>query len=78
MTNLYGSAEFKSHCLQLIDTVAESGQPIVVTKRGKPVARLVPIEAASAPSAYGYLEGSVRFTDDLLSTGEQWEADQSS
>ena len=35
------ASEFKAKCLQLIDEVAASGEPIEITKRGKPVARLV-------------------------------------
>jgi prevent-host-death family protein len=36
------AAEFKAKCLKVMDEVAETGEPVVVTKRGKPVARLVP------------------------------------
>ena len=76
MTSLYGSAEFKAHCLQILDEVAESGKPVTVTKRGKPVARVVAIEVAEPRSAYGYLEGTAKWDDDLLSTGESWNADR--
>jgi prevent-host-death family protein len=47
------AARFKAHCLRLLDEVSETGETIVVTKRGKPVAKVEPIEAP--PS----LEGSV-------------------
>lgn len=36
------ASEFKAKCLELIDEVAESGEEIVITKRGRPVSRLVP------------------------------------
>ena len=36
------AGEFKAKCLKLMDEVNESGIPIVITKRGKPVSRLVP------------------------------------
>ena len=36
------ASEFKAKCLQLMDEVAESGQEIVITKKGKPVSRLTP------------------------------------
>lgn len=36
------ASEFKTRCLQLMDEVAESGQEIVITKKGKPVSRLTP------------------------------------
>lgn len=56
------AARFKAQCLKLLDEVAETGKTIVVTKRGKPVAKLEPIE--EPPS----LVGSVTFlvTDDEL------------
>ena len=40
------AGEFKSKCLRLMDEVAETGVPIIVTKRGRPVSRLVPVEPA--------------------------------
>ena len=49
------AGRFKAECLRLLDDVAETGETIVVTKRGKPVAKLEPIEAP--PS----LVGSVTF-----------------
>ncbi len=38
----YKASEFKAKCLQLMDEVAETGSSIVITKRGRPVSRLVP------------------------------------
>lgn len=49
------AGEFKAKCLKLLDEVAETGETIVVTKRGKPVARLGPMEPP--PS----LKGSVTY-----------------
>jgi prevent-host-death family protein len=49
------ASQFKARCLALLDEVAESGQALVVTKRGKPVAR---VEAFDPPRS---LEGSVTF-----------------
>jgi len=54
------AGEFKSKCLALLDQVAVTRQEIVVTKRGRAVARLVPIE--KAPS----LRGSVLQADDII------------
>lgn len=39
------ASEFKARCLALIDQVADSGESLTVTKRGKPLARLVPMDA---------------------------------
>lgn len=45
MDNRYvAAAEFKANCLRLMDEVARQRRPIIITKRGKPVARLVPVE----------------------------------
>lgn len=49
------AGKFKAECLALLDEVAASGEELIVTKRGKPVARVLPLEAP--PS----LEGSVTF-----------------
>jgi prevent-host-death family protein len=40
-----GAGYFKQHCLSIIDEVAETHQPVVISKRGKPMAKLVPITA---------------------------------
>lgn len=49
------ASRFKAQCLALLDEVAETGQPLVVTKHGKPVARVEPIEPPRS------LAGSVTF-----------------
>jgi prevent-host-death family protein len=70
------SSDFKARCLQILDEVERTGTSVLVTKRGRPVARLVPLAGAEAPS----LLGSVRFPagDSLLDpTGEHWQAEGS-
>jgi prevent-host-death family protein len=58
------AGEFKARCLAILDDVQRTRQSVVVTKRGKPVARLVPVEEADdIPS----LRGSVLYEGDLLS-----------
>ena len=42
--NQIGAEEFKTHCLKLIDRVNQTKQPITITKHGKPLAKLTPIE----------------------------------
>lgn len=64
------AGEFKARCLALLDRVAETGEELVVTKRGKPVARLVPVEPPKP------LRGSVVWEGDLISPiGEDWAAE---
>lgn len=54
-----GSAVFKARCLELIDRVRETRTEIVVTRHGRPVARLVPYDAPDRVSLIGALPGSV-------------------
>jgi prevent-host-death family protein len=37
------AGQFKQHCLRLLDEVGASGEPLVITKRGRPIAQLVPV-----------------------------------
>lgn len=68
------AGEFKAECLSLLDNVARTRLPLVITKRGKPVAQLVPMP--EAPALFGALSGSVVHQDDLLSgVGDTWDAD---
>ena len=55
----YAVAEFKARCLELMDRVRETGTEYVVTKHGKPVAKLVPYTESAKPSFFGSLKGSV-------------------
>ena len=64
---------FKARCLKLLDEVAETGQEVIVTKRGKPVARLVPL----VPKVHKSLLGSVLKQGDLVAPiGGHWDADR--
>jgi prevent-host-death family protein len=56
------AGRFKAECLSLLDDVAATGRPLVVTKRGRPVARVVPV-ARLKPGA---LKGVVRFVGDIV------------
>jgi prevent-host-death family protein len=68
------AGEFKAKCLQLMDQVAESGNGIVITKRGRPVARLVPIESPPAKLA-GFFGGKIEIDGDIISpVGDTWDA----
>lgn len=70
------AAEFKAKCLKLIDEVAHTHEPLVITKRGKPVAKLVPIEDETPVSLYGCMKGTVTFLGDILSPiDESWSAE---
>lgn len=65
------AAKFKAQCLSLLDEVDAEG--LVITKRGKPVAKLIPI-ASEFASLIGALEGKVEIKADILSTRLDWRA----
>lgn len=66
------ASKFKEQCLALLDRVDQEG--IVVTKRGRPVAKLIPFGAESA-SLVGSLKGKIRIKGPILSTGSRWNAE---
>jgi prevent-host-death family protein len=69
------AADFKTHCLRLIEEVRQGHGEVVITRYGTPVARLVPY-TEGAMSIFGFLSGTVVSHGDLISpTGEEWEAD---
>ena len=70
------AGQFKARCLSLIDQVSRTHQVIIITKRGKPVARLVPLEEEKPRRLYGFFSGHVVEEGDIVSpTGEAWGAE---
>jgi prevent-host-death family protein len=68
---------FKAQCLALMEDVRSTRQPIVITKRGKPVAKLVPVENGKKDDWIGRLDGKFKTTGDIVSPVvplEDWEA----
>jgi prevent-host-death family protein len=74
MIRMIAASLFKAECLALLDEVADAGDSLIVTKRGRPVAMVGPIREPAS------LRGSVRFNvsdDDLLvPLAERWDADR--
>lgn len=66
MPRTMSAAEFKAKCLKVMDEVAAGGEPVVVTKRGKPVVQLVPV-VKRAKSLFGFYKGKVRILGDIVS-----------
>ncbi len=56
---------FKAKCLHIMDEVSKSRQSIIITKHGKPVAKLIPIEKETT-KIYGKLKGSVTLLADIM------------
>jgi prevent-host-death family protein len=65
------AAKFKEQCLAVLDSVGPDG--IVITKHGKPVAKLVPITTESA-ELIGRMRGRIKIKGDITTTGVRWDA----
>ncbi len=70
-----GAAKFKEQCLALLDRLDAEG--LIVTKHGRPVARVLPFETQSA-ALIGSLRHKVKIQGDILTTGLRWDADAQS
>ncbi len=70
-----GAAKFKERCLALLDDLDQDG--LVITKRGKPIARLLPYERQHA-ELIGSLRHKMEIRGGILSTGIEWDADAES
>jgi prevent-host-death family protein len=66
------AAKFKEQCLALLDNLDPEG--IIVTKHGKPVARLIPASSDCA-DLIGSMKGKIRVQSDILSTELKWDAE---
>lgn len=78
VTKRISAAQFKAQCLRLMDQVEAQRGEVVITKRGKPVAKLVPIEEAPR-SVFGCMAGTVEILGDLIeptTDPNDWEANR--
>ena len=70
------AAEFKAKCLKLIDEVAATRKPLIITKRGRPVASVVPIVNAAPQKMFGYMKGTGEIVGDIVKVPhEPWAAE---
>jgi prevent-host-death family protein len=68
------AGSFKAHCLAVMDEVQAKRQTVLITKRGKPVAKLVPVDQ-KADDIYGFLRGKGVITGDVIAPAiDDWGA----
>ncbi len=71
-----GATEFKAHCLEVLDNVERTRTPLTITKRGKPVAQIVPV-AGEKRQLFGGGKGEVLYMGDIISPIDvEWEAER--
>lgn len=70
------AGEFKAKCLKLMDEVASTHEPLVITKRGIPVVMMVPVVPEKAPPLFGYMAGTAAVRGDIIAPIDvEWEAE---
>ena len=67
------AAEFKAKCLRILDELQPEG--IVITKRGRPVAKVLPATTVDNRKLIGSMKGKIQIKGDIFSTGVQWNAE---
>jgi prevent-host-death family protein len=67
------AAEFKAKCLRILDELEPDG--IVITKRGRPVAKVLPAVAVDNQKLIGSMKGQIQIKGDIFSTGVRWNAE---
>jgi prevent-host-death family protein len=60
------AGKFKVHCLSVMKDVQATGEPVVITKRGTPVVKVVPVES-DENELFGFLAGEFKITGDIES-----------
>ncbi len=69
------AGEFKAQCLAIMDKVSKNREPVVITKHGKPVVKLVPAENKT-DDIFDYMAGKARVVGDIVgpvTPAEDWE-----
>jgi len=69
------AGKFKDICLKTLDDVAKTRTPVIITKRGRPIAKLMPYVEPTAKK--GLIGSILKETGDPFSTGEEWDASHS-
>lgn len=76
MSRMIKASEFKAKCLAVLDEVERTRQSVVITKRGKPVAELVP-HVSKKKELWGLLKGELFIEGDIISPIDvEWEAEK--
>ena len=66
-TKTMAAGLFKTHCLAVMDEVQAKRQPVLITKNGKPVAQLVPVQADQDDPIFGFYKGKLKIVGDIAS-----------
>lgn len=76
---MIAAGEFKSKCLGIMEDIHETGLPVVITKRGVPMVKIIPYTSKQKPkkSLFGAMKDTLIINGNIIKPiGEQWEADE--
>ena len=71
------AGRFQKNCLKVLDRMSLSSEPILITKNGKPIAKLVSADATTSDDVFGCLRGTLKIVGDITAPAvppEDWEA----
>ena len=71
-TKTVSASEFKAKCLKMLERLDPQG--IIITKRGQPVAKVIPFPGLSSEKLYGSMRGKIEIRGDIFSSGINWNA----
>ena len=67
------ATEFKAKCLSILEKLDPQG--LIVTKRGRPLAKVIPVNSAKNENLIGSMKGKIHIKGDLFTTGVSWHAE---
>jgi prevent-host-death family protein len=73
------AGKFKANCLAIMDEVQKKREPVLITKRGKPVAKLVPAKSEAKDDFFDSWKGKLKITGDIISPAfdlDEWEMER--
>ena len=71
------AGRFKATCLRLMDEVNQSHESVIITKRGRPIAKLVAVEEKATKPLFGFLRNSVVSQKNIINPiDENWDANE--
>ncbi|MDE0837927.1 MAG: type II toxin-antitoxin system prevent-host-death family antitoxin [Kiritimatiellae bacterium] len=70
-------SEFKAQCIAVMKEAQRTREPVLVTRRGHPIARIEPVYDNPPPRKFGTLKGRMRIKGDIVHAdfGDEWEAE---
>ena len=71
------AGKFKATCLAVMDEVQAKREPVIITKNGKPVAKLVPVSLEEPDPIFGFYKGKLEIIGDVLSPAfdtDEWDS----